>query len=32
MCVDNTEVFSQWISEEIGVDSYAPSNRESFTL
>jgi len=29
---DKTEVFSQWISEEIGVDSYAPSNGESFTF
>jgi putative mRNA 3-end processing factor len=27
---DKTEVFSQWISKEIGVDSYAPSNGESF--
>ena len=32
MHVDKTEVFSQWISEEIGVDSYAPSNGESFTF
>ncbi len=29
---DKTEVFSQWISEEIGVDAYAPSNGESFTF
>ena len=29
---DKTEVFAQWISEEIGVDAYAPANGESFTL
>jgi putative mRNA 3-end processing factor len=29
---DKTEFFSQWISEEIGVDAYAPSNGESFTF
>jgi putative mRNA 3-end processing factor len=29
---DKTELFVQWISEEIGVDAYAPSNGESFTF
>jgi putative mRNA 3-end processing factor len=27
---DKTEVFAQWISDEIGVDAYAPANGESF--
>ncbi len=27
---EKTEVFAQWISEEIGVDAYAPANGESF--
>jgi len=29
---DNTEIFAQWISEEIGVDAYAPANGESFSF
>ncbi|AKB51369.1 universal archaeal KH-domain/beta-lactamase-domain protein [Methanosarcina barkeri str. Wiesmoor] len=29
---DKTESFAQWISEEIGVDAYAPANGESFTF
>ena len=27
---EKTEVFAQWISDEIGVDAYAPANGESF--
>lgn len=27
---EKTEIFAQWISEEIGVDAYAPANGESF--
>jgi putative mRNA 3-end processing factor len=29
---DKTEVFAQWISEEIGVEAYAPANGESFSF
>ncbi|AKB81525.1 universal archaeal KH-domain/beta-lactamase-domain protein [Methanosarcina barkeri 3] len=29
---DKTESFAQWISEEIGVDAYAPANGELFTF
>jgi putative mRNA 3-end processing factor len=29
---DKTEAFAQWISEEVGVDTYAPANGESFTF
>jgi putative mRNA 3-end processing factor len=29
---EKTDISAQWISEEIGVDAYAPSNGESFTL
>ncbi|WP_440948605.1 MBL fold metallo-hydrolase [Methanosarcina sp. T3] len=29
---DKTETFAQWISEEIGVEAYAPANGESFTF
>ncbi len=29
---DKTEAFTQWISEEIGVEAYAPANGESFTF
>jgi putative mRNA 3-end processing factor len=29
---DKTEAFAQWISEEIGVDAYAPINGESLTF
>jgi putative mRNA 3-end processing factor len=29
---DKTEAFAQWISEEIGVEAYAPVNGESFTF
>jgi len=29
---DKTEAFAQWISEEIGVEAYAPANGESFSF
>jgi putative mRNA 3-end processing factor len=29
---EKTEAFAQWISEEIGVDAYAPANGESFNF
>ena len=29
---EKTEAFAQWISEEIGVDAYAPANGESFSF
>jgi putative mRNA 3-end processing factor len=29
---DKTEAFAQWISEEIGVEAYAPANGESLTI
>jgi putative mRNA 3-end processing factor len=29
---DKTEAFAKWISEEVGVDAYAPANGESFTF
>ncbi|MGA9188345.1 MAG: MBL fold metallo-hydrolase [Methanosarcina sp.] len=29
---DKTEIFAQWISEEIGVDAYAPANGELFAF
>ncbi|MDD4620023.1 MAG: MBL fold metallo-hydrolase [Methanosarcina sp.] len=29
---DKTEIFAQWISEEIGVDAYAPANGHSFSF
>ncbi len=29
---DKTEAFTQWISEEIGVEAYAPANGESFSF